>query len=193
MRQQINELKKSIIIEVADKAFQTFGYEATAVSNIAKEAEVSIGTIYGFFESKDGLFRAVHDFKISQAHQFLHTMFENNPDSPRENLKGLLTFYFTEITQHKISVQEMLLSSPFRIGCASSNDDPSLALYKLIASEIEKLHKKMPLHATDFLQYAFNLRNQAAAYIERWAMLDDIVLIEKVDECFESFLRGIVR
>jgi len=193
MRQKINELKKNIIIEIADRAFQANGYEETAVSNIAKEAEVSIGTIYGFFESKDGLFRAVHDFKISKAYEYLSAMFENNPDAPRDNLKAVLTFYFTEISQHKKSVQEMLLSSPFRIGCASSNDDPSLELYRLIAKEIENLHMQMPLRSTDFLQYSFNLRNQAAAYIERWAMLDDIVLIEKVDECLDLFLRGALR
>ena len=116
-----------------------------------------------------------------------------NADAPKENLKAALTFYFTEVTKHKISIQEMLLSLPFKHGCSMSDSNPTLDMYKLFASEISKLSKEHELRSDDFLQLAFNFRNLAASYIERWAMLEDIELIDKVDECLEIFLQGIIK
>ncbi len=197
MRQKIAELKKEIILEVAARFFQEHGFEATAVSQIAKEAEVSIGTIYGFFESKDGLFMAVHEQKIRAAFEYLQETYTRESD-PITKLKSTLNFYFTEVTTHKKSVQELLLSMPIQIGCppitkveGEDGADPKLAIYELVAKEFAKIHKETPLCTTDFLQLSFNFRNLAFAYIERWAMLEDIVLIDKVDECLEMFLKGI--
>lgn len=193
MRQKINELKKTTILEIAQAAFQKDGYASVAVSSIAKEAEVSIGTIYGFFDNKEGLFQAVHVMKMKEASTFLFQLFEQNPDAPKENLRGVLHFYFTTIEEHKKSVQEMLISLPFKVGCSVSDEDPSLEIYKLISLEIEKLSKSEKLVGVDYLQYSFNLRNLAASYIERWAMLGDIELISKVDECLDMFLGGIIK
>ena len=193
MRQKINDLKKTIILEIAEAAFAEKGYEATAVSNIAKKSEVSIGTIYGFFDSKEGLFQAVHAFKMMHAYKIMHELFTKNRDAPKANLKQALNFYFTEVTRHKISIQEMLLSLPFKTGCSLSDSNPALDIYELFASEIAKLTKEHELRSQDFLQLAFNFRNLAASYIERWAMLEDIDLLDKVDECLEIFLQGIIK
>lgn len=193
MRQKINDLKKATILEIAHEAFKTNGYESTAISTIAKEAGCSIGTIYGFFENKEGVFQAVHTMKMQEALEMLTTLFAQNPKVPAENLKATLRFYFTTIEEHKISVQEMLLSLPSKIGCPMADADPHIAMYELMATEIEKLNVEHTLKGDDYLQYAFNMRNLAASYIERWALLGDIELSTKVDECLEIFLGGIIK
>lgn len=197
MRQKLQELKKDLILDVATSHFDTQGYEATQVSQIAKEAEVSIGTIYGYFQSKEGLFQAHVLREIKRSREHIKSMIEASTHSVEANLKMLLGYYFTQIEKKQKSVQEILLSSPLMMGqfCHQTCDDglnPMLSMYELIAKEFEKLHKQKPLRTTDFLQLSFNFRNHAAGYIERWALLNDISLTQKVDECIDIFLKGVI-
>jgi AcrR family transcriptional regulator len=48
--------KKKGILEAATRSFGTFGYKATTMSQIAKQANVGKGTIYTFFKNKEELF-----------------------------------------------------------------------------------------------------------------------------------------
>lgn len=198
MRQKIQELKKDLILDVATEHFDTHGYEATQVSQIAKEAEVSIGTIYSFFQSKEGLFQAHILRELTRSRALVATMLAESELSPQENLKNLLNYYFSHLEKKQKSVQEILLSSPLTMGqfCHQSCEDgsnPMQEMNELIATEIEKLHQVSPLRSTDFLQLSFNFRNLAAAYVERWALLGDIKLAERTNECLELFLKGIIQ
>src|SRR2546427_8650924 len=47
------------ILAAAERRFATFGYRRTGIAEIAREAGVSAGTIYRYFESKEDVFRAV--------------------------------------------------------------------------------------------------------------------------------------
>lgn len=47
------------IIQAAEKLFLELGYHATRVSEVARDAHVSIGSIYVHYESKEGLYGAV--------------------------------------------------------------------------------------------------------------------------------------
>ncbi|MES9682444.1 helix-turn-helix domain-containing protein, partial [Gottfriedia acidiceleris] len=49
-------LKKQNILQAATKSFTIFGYKATTMSQIAKQANVGKGTIYTFFKNKEELF-----------------------------------------------------------------------------------------------------------------------------------------
>ncbi|MEH7349733.1 TetR/AcrR family transcriptional regulator [Gottfriedia acidiceleris] len=53
--------KKKGILEAATKSFGTFGYKATTMSQIAKQANVGKGTIYTFFKNKEELFDEIID------------------------------------------------------------------------------------------------------------------------------------
>jgi len=51
--------KRAVIVDAALRAFLENGYAESSVNRIAKEAGVSIKTLYRHFESKDDLFSAV--------------------------------------------------------------------------------------------------------------------------------------
>ncbi len=51
--------KRALIVNAAREAFLTGGYADTSMDGIAKEAGVSIKTVYRHFENKDDLFLAV--------------------------------------------------------------------------------------------------------------------------------------
>ncbi|WP_065188363.1 TetR/AcrR family transcriptional regulator [Shewanella woodyi] len=54
-----SELKRRAIIGAAMSEFQTKGFKATSMDDVAKRAEVSKRTVYNHFSSKEALFSAI--------------------------------------------------------------------------------------------------------------------------------------
>ncbi|MFX1277256.1 MAG: TetR/AcrR family transcriptional regulator [Promethearchaeota archaeon] len=60
------EARRSAILESAKKLFLNLGFENTTMKNIAIEAELSKGTLYNYFKSKDDLYLAVATIAIKE-------------------------------------------------------------------------------------------------------------------------------
>src|ERR1019366_6454278 len=58
-RREQAEQTRATILETTRKLFETQGYPATTMSEIAAEAGVALKTVYVAFESKAGLLRAL--------------------------------------------------------------------------------------------------------------------------------------
>lgn len=56
-----NPEKRRQILDGARRVFSQLGFDATSVSDIAREAGVSKGTLYVYFENKEQLFAAIVD------------------------------------------------------------------------------------------------------------------------------------
>jgi AcrR family transcriptional regulator len=54
--QKRKDMKKQMILDTAAKLFSTKGYHNTAVKNIVNEADVSVGSFYFYYKSKEDLF-----------------------------------------------------------------------------------------------------------------------------------------
>lgn len=57
--ENISEEKREKILSVAVTEFATNGYNATNINVIARKAEISIGSMYSYFESKEALFLTI--------------------------------------------------------------------------------------------------------------------------------------
>jgi len=53
--EEIRETRKQQIMEVAMKLFADKGFESASISSIAKEAKISKGLLYNYFDSKEDL------------------------------------------------------------------------------------------------------------------------------------------
>ena len=62
------------------KAFSTLGFDAASVNDIAREAGVSKGTLYVYFENKEQLFTALIDQERQLIQADLFATLEGNPD-----------------------------------------------------------------------------------------------------------------
>lgn len=63
--------KENLIMEVALKLFAENGFESTSVSSIAKEAGISKGLMYNYFESKEDL---LHRIVIGSIYNYLKVL-----------------------------------------------------------------------------------------------------------------------
>lgn len=60
--EKISDTKKEKIFQVAITEFAANGYSGTNINTIAKNADISIGSMYNYFESKEDLFLSIVDY-----------------------------------------------------------------------------------------------------------------------------------
>ncbi|MHB1927972.1 MAG: TetR/AcrR family transcriptional regulator [Acidimicrobiales bacterium] len=72
--------KQQRIVEIAMRHFAADGYDGAHVDDIAREAGVAKGAVFGYFGSKSGLFLAVYKAAIGTLNAYL--------DAPPEVLEG---------------------------------------------------------------------------------------------------------
>lgn len=68
---KISEEKKSKIFESAITEFAEHGYESANINNIARNAEVSIGSMYKYFISKEELYLTIIHFCVEKLKSIL--------------------------------------------------------------------------------------------------------------------------
>lgn len=59
--EKISDEKREKIFKVAIREFAANGYSGTNINTIAKNADISIGSMYNYFESKEDLFLSIVD------------------------------------------------------------------------------------------------------------------------------------
>lgn len=80
-----------------DAAFRLIarqGYENTSIAQIAKEAGVSKGLMYNYFESKEALLEQMVNGALSEGDQIIGRLIDPRPEKTLENL---FRWYFKEL------------------------------------------------------------------------------------------------
>lgn len=89
---QIREKTKTVILDAALRLFAKKGFHGTSISDIAKEAGVSKGLAYNYFESKiaiaEGIIQSMVKMGAELAEKF------KVPEEPYDKLKVLLDLSF---------------------------------------------------------------------------------------------------
>jgi TetR/AcrR family transcriptional regulator len=70
--ERIPEDKRRRVLDKAKKAFAKYGYEGANVNLIARDAGISVGSLYQYFRTKEDLFLAL----IEEAHGLIATLLE---------------------------------------------------------------------------------------------------------------------
>lgn len=80
-RRQIQQCAKQIFLEK--------GFRASTMAAIARKAELSIGTIYKYFNSKDELYVSMNLESLQHTINEIQNIYEDNGSSPREKIWGI--------------------------------------------------------------------------------------------------------
>ena len=96
--QLIKDQRRKEILEVSLRLFANRGYESTSIAQISKEAGISKGLIYNYFESKEELLKSLVFDLNNMESTFLEDI---QDDDPRKMLQNIFTSYFKMLTQNK--------------------------------------------------------------------------------------------
>jgi AcrR family transcriptional regulator len=99
-RERELNLRKEIILEAAEEVFADKGYYNAAIEEIAAHAEISIGTLYNLFASKEALFLTAVEQRVDN---LLHHLIQRVAvgQTAAEKLDALLTGIFEYLEQHQ--------------------------------------------------------------------------------------------
>ena len=65
-KQREQERHRNEILDAAERVFSRNGFRASSVTDIAREAEFAVGTLYNFFESKEHLYQELFLRKVGE-------------------------------------------------------------------------------------------------------------------------------
>ena len=93
---ELNRVKKKLYLDAATRYFDDIGYKHFKISDLAKELETSVGTIYNLFGSKEELYI---EYLVVKLEKFLAKLKKLEGKDPIENLKTYLNYKYTEFTR----------------------------------------------------------------------------------------------
>ena len=142
-RQKLN--RNNRILEAAAELFKRDGYEAVKMEAIATASEVSIGTIYNYYQNKGDLLVAIVSMEVHEVLQAGDVLLEHPPLGAIKAMNALVDIYFKhslvylskEMWRVAISISTQQPSSPFGIAYSELDN----ALVKQTCAVIEKLQK----------------------------------------------------
>lgn len=103
--QVIREQARQQIINAAFELFAQIGYQKTSIAAIAKEAGVSKGLIYHYFESKEDVLIGIFEMLTELGDQIIDAGAEK---SPKEHLKDVLNQVF-QFIEHQTGLAKLMI------------------------------------------------------------------------------------
>lgn len=184
LNSEIKNMKRTLILEKAAEMFEAQGFTEMKVSALAKEVGVSVGTIYTYFESKEGLYSAWVLTEIEAAYKlFSELMAQELPFE--EMLRQSIAIKFAVFAQKKKSLETGMLNNPFFFESQQiAHKEAFDRLYGLYVTPID-LAKKVNV---DSMQLVYILNAMGNAYILRWIEGDLDNLEDKVTEVRDLFM-----
>jgi len=134
--------KKAMIREAATRVISRKGYFQTRPKDVAEEADISVGTIYNYFESKQEILVDIFSKEFSDRKDFYQELSER--DLPLiDQIKKILKRHFSRLSNHK-ELMRVIIQERFKPGSKLGrklNESYSEVIYyieQLIEEALEK-------------------------------------------------------
>ena len=102
LRERQKAIRHDRILDAAAELFREHGYEAVKMEAIAAAAEVSIGTIYNYYQNKGDLLVAIVSLEVSEVLRNGEEVIDNPPLSAEKAVDALIGGY-VEHSLHYLS------------------------------------------------------------------------------------------
>lgn len=106
--------KKALIREAATRVISRKGYFQTRPKDVAEEADISVGTIYNYFESKEEILVDIFSKEFSDRKEFYQELSETNLPLI-EQIKKILKRHFSRLSNHK-ELMRVIIQERFKPG-----------------------------------------------------------------------------
>ena len=173
MKNKINEelvkVKKDLYLKAASEYFDRYGYQNFKISHLAKELEISVGTIYNLFTSKENLYL---EYLISKLQNFLDTLKSKETNNPKENLELYLSCKYEIFIQIDNNRDETLTNDPYFFHKLDiSNHAIVNEIYEFLIKQFKSLY---PDSQMDYKHIVILFKKLSDGFIESY-------LLEKYD------------
>ncbi|MCB9097000.1 TetR/AcrR family transcriptional regulator [Arcobacter aquimarinus] len=107
---EINRIKRDLYLKQASEYFDKYGYKNFKISQLAKELETSVGTIYNLFNSKDDLYL---EYLILKLQNFMNSLNEKETNNAYANLELYLSCKYEIFMQIDKNRDITIITDPY--------------------------------------------------------------------------------
>jgi AcrR family transcriptional regulator len=127
------------ILSKALELFARKGYEATSVREICEAAEITKPTLYHFFGSKEGVYRAIVDGALHDFRQSVESIM-GGPGAPADKLHRFARAPFERVRENEELFRFLVALAHNPASAAPRTDFPTFyeGIVALVASVVEK-------------------------------------------------------
>lgn len=182
---EVTRLKKELYLTAAAKYFDETGYKEFKITDLAKELETSVGTIYNMFGSKEELYV---EYLILKLERFLKNLNDHESPDPRENLKLYLKYkyeIFLRIDQHR---NQPITNDPYFFHKLDvSNHSVVENIYDFLVRQFKLL---LPMEHANHMHIAILFKKFSDGFIESY-LYHEFDTEGIVEETLEWFFNGV--
>lgn len=167
-QQQAAETKRQLA-ECAYKLFQERDYTQITIAEIAREAGISVGNFYHYFDSKEDLLMQKHEeFNDKVEHEFIQKTFSSNLAA----LKALI--YFQILSAHESGAKIMAQSIRIQLLTQGKHVlEENRFFNRYVKALVERAIESGELDTTcDAEEVSHSLLRQSRGIVLDWAMRD---------------------
>lgn len=176
IKAKLQDVKRTLILEAAAECFERVGFEALKVSELAKMIGVSVGTIYGYFDSKEGLYMAYVKAQIAGYLEELDACFMQ-VHSPEARLEQAFLLKFEHFASKRKAVEECVKNNPlFFSNIRHSEPEILEQVYTRIAAIVCEINPVLDDSAA--LQLAYLFSGLSDGYIAHWLTHEGDLMVQ---------------
>ncbi len=200
-RQREKELRRKQILGAARTLLLKKGLGATSISQIARLSELSVGTIYFYFNSKEEIFAALQEEGLDILHGMITEIAETAAD-PKDQLRRIALAYlnFTEENKNYFDVINYFLSSPdifFAPELKERIDEHGNKILSVVRGIIEEGIRKRLFREVNAMKHAIVLWSTLHGLIQFKKLRNTILHKANFDELYlytvDSYLKGLLQ
>lgn len=181
---QMKSIKHDLILEKASEMFETHGFNELKVSDLAHEVGVSVGTIYAYFDSKEGLFSACIAAQIEEIYALFAKLFDEET-SFEALIEKSVQIKFDAISKKRKTLETSAFNNPFFFESQQIAHKEGLdKIHRLFIDAIDE-NKGVDV---DSMQLVYVLNAIGNAYVLRWIEGEFADLNSKAKEVTSLFI-----
>lgn len=197
-----SEQRRDKIIQAALELFLNNGYENTSLSDIIALSGGSLSTIYKCFGDKDGLFKSVIEFMVSEFSEAVRKSADFREDVDLETFlsKFAQTYVRIVFSQKATLLKKLIFSETFNPNSQVTrifNESGAKAVHKILIDFFERPQIRATLREQNLQLLAFRfcfLLEEPILYCKN-VLSDDLLKTKAqkdkwIKNCVEFFLKG---
>ena len=185
IEKRVNTIKKDLYLKEVVKYIDEQGYKKFKISELAKKLEVSVGTIYNIFISKENLYL---EYLILKLENFLLELETKQTKDPIENLKLYLNLKYKIFLHIDKNNTDPIANDPFFFPKLDIINHPVvIKIHKFLSTQFDNIYKDKDI---DVIHLTILFKNLSDGYIESY-LTKKFETENIVDKTINTFFNGI--
>ncbi len=183
MKNTSSEEKRAMILTLASVMIESKGYEQFKIADLAREASVSIATLYALFDSKEGLYAACVRYKLEV---MMASVRRQATEGAAERLRCFIVHVFHIANEGKLVLSQGMKNNPLFFNAHNNEFFETIEEIRRFLSDcFKELNPDIDEERARRLAYGFS--GHIHGYMQYW-LEGDMPLDMWIDEACESYV-----